>query len=118
MIESQALSTGVDDFGSGSLSESEGGNGELGYIKKSIVISDGSYDHGDFVLSVQQSDKFVERHGRPVGSGGHESSQDSLCESGLSSSGQEPEELDEEMLVQVGTPCVLLVGASNSTSLH
>lgn len=118
LVESQALSAGVDDFGSSSLSEPEGGNGELGYIKKSIVISDGSDDHGDFVLSVQQSDELVERHGRPVGSGGHESSQHSFSEGGVSSSGEEPEELDEQVLVQVGAPGVLLVGAPNSTSLH
>ena len=49
MIESEALSTSFDDSSSGGLSESESSNCHLWYIKKSIVISDGGNNNGDFV---------------------------------------------------------------------
>ena len=74
LVEGEALSTGLDDSGSSGLSESEGSNGHLRYIKKSIVISHGSDDHGDLILTVQELDELLERDGGSVDSGGDESS--------------------------------------------
>ena len=41
MVEGEAFSSGFENLSSGGLSESEGGNGKLWYVKKSNVISHG-----------------------------------------------------------------------------
>ena len=49
LVEGHALATGLGDSSSGGLGESEGGNGELWYVNKSIVISDGGNGNDSFV---------------------------------------------------------------------
>lgn len=49
LVEGHAFTSSLDDFGSGGLSESEGGDGHLGEIEDSEIISDGSDNNSDFV---------------------------------------------------------------------
>ena len=109
LVEGHAFSSGLDDFSSGGLSESEGGDGHLGEIEDSEIISDGSDDNSDFILSVEELDELLDGDRGSVDSGRNESSQDSLSESGVSSSGEESEKLNKEMQVKVSGSGVLLV---------
>ena len=49
MIKGEAFSSGFDNLGSGSFSESEGCDGHLGGFKLSDIIGDGGDDNGDFI---------------------------------------------------------------------
>ena len=51
LIKGEALSSGFDNLGSGSFSESEGSDSHLGGFKLSDIIGDGGDDNGDFILS-------------------------------------------------------------------
>ena len=44
LVKSEAFATCFEDSGSGGLSESESGNGDLGEVQKSDIISDCAYD--------------------------------------------------------------------------
>ena len=55
MVKSEAFASSSDDSGSGTLGESESGDGHLLWgIKKSVVISDGGDDDGNLVLSLEE----------------------------------------------------------------
>jgi hypothetical protein len=49
LIKGEAFSSGFDNLGSGSFSESEGCDGHLGGFKLSDIIGDGGDDNGDFI---------------------------------------------------------------------
>jgi len=51
LVQSHALSTGLDDSGASRLGETEGSNGDLGAFEESLVISDGSNDHNSAVTT-------------------------------------------------------------------
>jgi len=53
LVESDALSSSLDDSGSGGLGESKRSNGHLWNIKKSIVISHGANSNDDFVPTMR-----------------------------------------------------------------
>ena len=55
LVEGKALTSSSNDSSSSTLSESKSGNGHLLWgIKKSVVISDGGNNDGDFVLSLKE----------------------------------------------------------------
>ena len=54
LIESHALSTGLNNSSSGSLGESEGGDGHLWDVKESDIIGDGGDGDNNLVLSLKE----------------------------------------------------------------
>ena len=54
MIKSEAFATGFDNFCPSGLSESEGANGQLWNIKKSIVISNSANTNRNFVSIIKK----------------------------------------------------------------
>ncbi len=82
LIKSEALSAGLDDSGSGSLSESEGGHGQLGDLEEADVVGDGSDHDGNAVLLLAEVlNEAGERQRGSVDLGSDQSSHHSLCES-------------------------------------
>lgn len=119
LVEGEALTTSSGDASTGSLSESKSGNSQLGDSEDSLVIGDGGNNNGSLTLIrllLVMLDELRERKRRSVHSGGDKSSQDGLVEVRSGSSGEESEELDEQVNVEVGAPRVFLVRISNSTS--
>lgn len=53
LVQSHALSTGLDDSGASRLGETEGSDVDLGALKESLIVSDGSNDHNSAVTTVQ-----------------------------------------------------------------
>ena len=49
LIKGEAFSSGFDNLGSGSFSESDCSDGHLGGFKLSDIIGDGADDNGDFI---------------------------------------------------------------------
>jgi hypothetical protein len=96
LVEGHASTTSSDNSGTGGLGESESGNVKLGHIEGSLVIGDNSDDDGGAagVLS-EASDHAGDGYRGSVDSGGNESSEDGLAETGVGSSGEEGEELNE-----------------------
>jgi hypothetical protein len=96
LVEGHASTTSGDDSGTGGLGESESGNVKLGHIEGSLIIGDNSDNDGSAasVLS-EASDHAGDGHWGSVDSGGNESSEDGLAETGVGSSAQEGEELYE-----------------------
>jgi hypothetical protein len=94
LVKSHASTTSSDDSGTGGLGESESGNVKLGHIEGSLIIGDNSDNDGSAagILS-EASDHAGDGHWGSVNSGGDESSEDGLAETGLGSSGKEGEEL-------------------------
>ena len=66
-----------------------------------MVISDGSDNDGNFFAVLDVSDDSGHGYRGSGSAGSLQSSEDGLGETGLTSSGEEGEELDEEMGVQV-----------------
>ena len=50
LIEGDALSAGLNDSGSSSLSKTKGGNGERGKLKKTRVVGNTSNNHGSLAI--------------------------------------------------------------------
>merc|ERR1740123_2558290 len=96
---------------SGGFSESKSSNSHLGELVLSLVISDGT--NNDDSLASNLLGRVVladlgEGHWGSVGSRMRKSSQNCLVEAGVGSSSEESEELDEQVLIKVGGPGVLL----------
>jgi hypothetical protein len=116
LIEGEALSSGLDNSSSGGLGESEGSDGHLWDLVESVIVSDGGDSDDDLILSLKELSNLGDGDWWSVDSGGDESSQDGLAETGVGSSGKESEESDKKMDVQVLGFGFLLVGALDSSS--
>ena len=101
LIEGEALSSGSNDSSSGGLSESKSGNSQFWDFKKSHVISNSGNSHDSLVSSIEVLDDSGDGKRWSVHSGGDESSQDGSCEIRVRSSGQESEQSDEKMNIEV-----------------
>lgn len=92
LIESQDLSTGLDDSSSGSSSESESADSELWNDWESLVIEDGADDNQNslsLLLGAGNLDKSADGDREPVVESLVESLVDNLVELRVSSSGEE-----------------------------
>ena len=92
LVESEALSTGLLDSGSGGVGELEGANSQLRDLNDSLVVqhwADDTEDLGLFLLGVSELDQLGEGDWVPGNSGLVQSLVHDLVESGVSSSGQE-----------------------------
>lgn len=99
LVEGEALAASGGNASTGSLSESESGNSQLGDSEDSLIIGDGGNDNGGLTLIrllLVMLDKLGKRKRRSVHSGGNKSSEDGLVEARTGSSGEESEELQME----------------------
>ena len=116
LIKGEAFATGLNDLGSSSFGESEGSNSHLWHFNESSVISHSANSDDNFVLSLKKLSTLGDWNWWSVNSGRDESSQNSSSESGVGSSAEESEQLDEKMNIEISASSVVLVRVLNSTS--
>lgn len=93
LIQSDALTTSLDDSGSGSLGESQSSNGQLRDLQQALIISDGTNNNsGLAILAIHVSGKSGDGNRRVINSGHSQSLDNGGSELGLSTSGQETED--------------------------
>lgn len=106
LVKGQALTTGLDNAGTGSLGETEGSNLHGGDLEEALIIGDGTNDDGNRVLlggNGQVLGKSAQGHGRAVNLAHAETLEDDLVEAGAGTAGQEAVQLNEEVQVDVVT---------------
>lgn len=102
LIKGQALTTSLDDAGTGSLGEAEGADGELGDLKETLVISDGANQDEDLTLvTLSKPSKARDGKRRAVDAGLEKTLQDKLVELSLGTAGKEAVKLDKQAKVNV-----------------
>lgn len=104
LVKSQALSTSLDDAGTGSLGETQGGNLQASRnLSHALIIGNGTDHDGDGIslLSVHVLDNSGQGHGGTVDTGHAEALQDDLVEAGVGTARQETVQLDQEGKVDV-----------------
>lgn len=90
LIQSDALTTSLDDSSSGSLGESQSSNGQLRDLQQALIISDGTNNNsGLAILAVHVSGKSGDGNRGVINSGHSQSLDNGSSELGLSTSGQE-----------------------------
>lgn len=117
LIEGEALSSSLDDSGSGSLGELQGTDSEFGDSEHSLVVEDfssNSEDLGSLLLGVGDLCESGQRNWVSGGSGLSQSLVESAVEFGVGSSGQELVELDQQLVVFVGGGWFSLLSEFNS----
>lgn len=116
-IDGLALATSLGDAGTSSLGEAESSNVELRAVQKTFIISDSANNNnGSVSFGTKVLNNFGDGDRGSVGTGGNESAQDGLCEGGASSAGEESEQLDQQLVVQVlglGVALVLFLEAAS-----
>lgn len=104
LIESDNFTTSGSNSLSSGLGDSESANSELGDLKKSDVVGDGTNNNSGLVLSalsLHLSDESSKRKWGSVDARHKQSLKDDLVEGGICSSGQEAVGLDEETEVDI-----------------
>jgi len=102
LVEGQALTTSLDDPGTGGSGESKSGNRELGDSEHPVVVSDGAdKDNSLGLVALGLGSDPAEGHRGPVDPRHEEPAEDGLVESGVGPTSQEPVKLDEELNVGV-----------------
>jgi hypothetical protein len=90
LIKSDALTTGLDNSGSGGLSESESSDSKLRNLQKTSIVSDGTNNNSSLaILSLQVSSQTRDGDRRVVDLGHSQSLDNSRGELGLGTSRQE-----------------------------
>lgn len=117
LIEGKASATSLGDSCTGGFGEAETSNGKLWNIENTLVIGDGTNNNSDSVLLLAEVlDDLGQGKWWAVGAGSNKSSQDGLGEAGSGSSGEESEQLDEKVVIQVlgsGDTLVLVLGSAS-----
>lgn len=117
LVDGEALTTGLNDAGSSSGSESQGGDGGLGDLKNTVVVSN-SANHDNSLVGITLKSKGLgdarKRHRRSVDLGKEQLLKNRLVELGLGSASKESVELDQKKEVHVlrlgsGTVALALV---------
>lgn len=104
LIEGKSLTAGLGKPGAGTLSETKGGNLELGVSKtvESDIISDSADNDGDLVLlALHVPGNASKTHGGPVDAGHYQSLEDNPVETRLGTTRKESIKLGEEVDVDV-----------------
>lgn len=102
LVEGQALAASLDDPSTGSGSEPESGDGDLGGLKKTVVISDGTdNDEGLGLVALVLGRQTRERHRGAVDARHEEPAEDGLVESRVGTTSKEAVKLHEELDVRV-----------------
>ena len=116
-INGLALATSFGDAGTSSLGEAESSNVDLRAVQNTFVISDSANNNnGSVSFGTKVLNNFGDGDRGSVGTGGNESAQDGLSEGGASSAGEESEQLDQQLVVQVlglGVALVLFLEAAS-----
>lgn len=104
LVKSQALTTSLDNAGTGSLGETKSSDLHLGDLNETLIISDGTDKDGDAVLlggDTKVLGHGAQAHGAAVDLAHTQTLQDDLVEAGSGTTGQEAVELDQEVKVDV-----------------
>lgn len=89
LVQGDGLTTGLDDLGLGTGSESQSGDGGLGELQQSVVVGNGTNNNDGLLvrtLAVEGSRDSSNGHGGSVDLRQEQRSQDDLVEGGVSSS--------------------------------
>lgn len=117
LIEGQDLTTGLDDSLSGGLGDLEGANGKLGDLEESDVVGDiGDGNNGSVVLALQVLNNSRQGDGISGGSGLIQSLVNGAVELGISSSGQESVQLNQELKIGILSLGILEVSLLDSAT--
>ena len=126
LVKGQAFATSLGDSGTGGFGKAKGGHREFGDLVDALVVSHGRHDNCGAVaagltrhhlrLVVQMLDQLGKRNWCSVNPRRHESAQHGLAETRAGSAGQELEELNEQVVVQVLALGVFLRSVLYSTS--
>lgn len=105
LIEGQAFTASLDDTGTGSLGESHGGNGHLGDIQETDIVSDGGNNDGSLAFSslAQVLGNGGNGDGGTVSVTHVQTLQDGGVEGRTGTAAQERVELDQELVIRVGS---------------
>jgi len=102
LVESDDLSSSLDDSSSGCLRDTESGEGELGDFQNTGIIGDGTNNDGDVSWASSNAlDELSQRDGGLVGSAHDESLQNDAVEVCAGSAREEPVELDQKSKVDI-----------------
>jgi len=106
LIEGDGLTTSGQDAGAGGSSEPQSSDGELGDLKDTVVIGNGSDNNNGLVglqglLVVDIAENPGERNGGAVDLGHEQAAEDDLVEGGIGTPGQKPVNLDQNPKVRV-----------------
>ena len=115
-VKGEAFATSSSDAGAGSLGEAGSSDGHLTAVKLTHIIGDGTNNNGNAlgVLS-EVLDELGNGHWGAGGSAGDETTEHGLGEGGVGPAGEELEQLDEELHVEVfglGSSLVLVLEAA------
>lgn len=91
LVQSQNLTSSLDDASTCGFSEAKSANADLGNVQQTNVVSDGTNNNGDglLVLALQELGNTGQGKRRAVHLGHHQSLEDDLVELGFGSAGQE-----------------------------
>jgi len=120
LIQSQSLTSGSNNAGTGSGSESESGYTELGDGQETVVIGNGANDDNGLVVGLLGGvrDDSRDGNGRSVDARHKKTAQDDLIEGRVGPAGQETVELYEQLQVDIVALGGLSVGASHMVSVE
>jgi hypothetical protein len=115
-VKGEAFATSGGDAGAGSLGEAGSSDGHLTAVKLAHIVGDGTNNNGDALgILAEILDELGDGHWGAGGSAGDEATKDGLGEGGVGSAGEELEELNEELHVEVlglGGSLVLVLEAA------
>lgn len=117
LVNGEALTTGLDDTGTSSGSESQSGDSGLGDGKDTVVVGDGSNDNNSLVgvaLELKSLGDARKRHRGSVDLGQEKLLQNRLVELGVGTASKESVQLDQQKEVHIlrlgsGTVALALV---------
>mmetsp|Transcript_12780 Transcript_12780/g.35907 ORF Transcript_12780/g.35907 Transcript_12780/m.35907 type:complete len:205 (-) Transcript_12780:160-774(-) len=102
LIESQALSAGLEDAGAGSLGELQGAHTQLGDLKHADIVRDGADQNCHLaILALHELGELAQGERRAVHLGHEHPLEDNLVEGAVSAPLQEPIELHEKLEVRI-----------------
>lgn len=119
LVDSQSLTTGGKDAGTGGSSEAESRNTELRDLQKAVVIGDGANnDNGSLLILASVRNNSGDGDGWSVDAGHKQSAEDDFVEGRVGTAGQEAVELHEQLEVHIITLGRLSVRAADVMSVE
>ena len=110
LVKSEGFASGSGDASARGFGETESGDGHLGAVEDALVVGDGADNDSSAVSSLAEVlHQLGDGHRGAGGPAGDESAEDGLGEGGVSSTVEESEELDQQVVVEVLRPGVNLV---------
>lgn len=117
LVESDALTTSLDDASSGGLSELKSADGHLGDLEKASIIGNGGDDDGSLSgVGLHVGDQLRKRQRGSVSSRSDQSLHNGLVELGASSASEKLVKLNQESNVRVIRLGLLSAGSASSAT--